>query len=92
MSHSISLHSHMQTRFQLRSTLQYGMKSLSKFAIAFPRPLLRSILRHIISLTPHHHPPVTARASDWALAVDYLCVVSGATIVLQMARMIQTTI
>jgi len=32
--------------------LQYGMKSLSKFTVALPWLLLRSILRHIILLVP----------------------------------------
>jgi len=49
------------------------MKSLSKFSIAFPWILLRSILRHIILLVPSltATTPATARASDLALVVDY---------------------
>jgi len=62
--------------------LQYGMKSLSEFAIALRWLLLRSILRHIIllvpSFTPPHHifPLVSACISDLVLAVDYARIIS----------------
>jgi len=59
---------------------QYGI-TLPKFAIALPWLLLRSILRHVISLvlslsgTTPSSPLTTAHASDLAPVVDCMCVI-----------------
>jgi len=55
--------------------LQYGMKSLSKFAISLPCLLLRIILRHITLLVPSLIVPPyhlsRIATLDSALAVGY---------------------